>query len=168
MFDPVYGVHTIAEYLARAKGEVERIEKLQDAALPAERAHEVVSAATYAAATLWHLTDFAFSAPDPNAARLRAKVGGSELGDFQARVRNGRPAITLCWELTNRGKHFNKRPRAQVQETTVSAVAAVSIAMLWRPTIRKRRPKIVLPDGRRLRAADVFRDAIAEWEALLV
>lgn len=166
-FDAVYGVRTLAEYLERVKGEVRRVEELQNVPLPADREHEVISAATHAAATLWHLTDFAYSAPDPEAAHLRAKLGGTTLAEFQEKVRAGRPAITLCWELTNRGKHFNKKPHARVEETTVSAVAAVSIAMLWRPSLRRRRPKLVLPDGRRLRAAEVYGDALAEWEALL-
>jgi hypothetical protein len=171
MFDYTYGIRTTTEYVERVKSELARLEQLQDEALPEERKHEVISAATQAAITLWHLSDFIFRSPDADAARVRAKIKGKDIKDFQERVRNAYPSIRLCWEMTNGAKHFRKKPAAEVGETTVSMTAQVSAVVLplfWKASPKKkRRPKVILPDRRRLRAADIFRDAIAEWEHLL-
>lgn len=118
---------------------------------------------------MWHLTDFVFGAPDAEAIRLRGKLGAADLKSFQERVRDSCPALKLCWELANGAKHFHKKPRAQVDEVTVSCAPAyiVFLPIRWQPERIKRRAKIVFPDGRRLRASEVFRDVIAEWEVLL-
>jgi len=169
VFDYTYGIRSVAEYMERARSEVSRLERLEDEALPAEREHEVRSASTQAGTTLWHGTDFVFAAPDPEAIRARSKVGGGDLKTFQERVRAACHALTLCWELTNGAKHFHKKAAAQVDEVTLSIAPAhfVLLPTLWRSEGRRRRAKIILPDGRRLRAAHVFRDAIGEWERLM-
>ncbi len=160
-----YGVDTFAECLQRAALEVERLESLEEQELPRERGLEVVSAANVATSSLWHLTDFVFKASDPEAAAIRARVGGTNRKDFQQRVRAACPAIKLCWEMVNGAKHLEQLKHAQVDKVSLSAGASVTIiATPSKPTSGKIRAKVIFPDGRRLRTSAVLRDALREWE----
>jgi hypothetical protein len=159
-----YGVNSPIQHLQQARHELAQLERLQDTLLPEDRKDEPAYLARTIATTIWHISDAVMKTEDPVFVRWRIASGVKRIYEFQEQMRKTSKELRLCWELCNGSKHLEKKPAAEVDETTMSGVPmARGTSWYWQK--RKYRPKIVIKaTGERVRAVEVFAKAIADWQ----
>jgi hypothetical protein len=158
-----YGVNSPIQHLQQARHELAQLERLQDTLLPEDRKDEPAYLARTIATTIWHISDAVMKTEDPVFVRWRIASGVKRIYEFQEQMRKTSKELRLCWELCNGSKHLEKKPAAEVDETTMSAVPTARSTSYWEK--RKYRPKIVIKaTGERLLAVEVLAKAIADWQ----
>lgn len=178
--DEVFGLTTPRDFLAKAGREIERLRFFPLAIRGGiEPRLEVADHAINAAVSLWHVTDWLARYNDPRSEALLAhakKVTGTPksnryevLSEFVQKD----AAISLCRDVCNGSKHLEfSHPQPVVSGTVnikmteerplpMAAVMSASGSAEGRWIA-----KIVLEDGSRVPALEVYERALAYWQSL--
>jgi hypothetical protein len=165
-----FGARTPRELLERARFEVEELEKAVDGYFLTEHEakNRIGSLSATCATTLWNLVDWLENSTDPTIRNACAKVGLATEKSIRKYVLENSPSLKLCWEVTNGYKHFKLKgdtlKHSQVDEAGLSAPSGLPST---EPLGHRFKPKIKTKAGRNLPALDVYKDALAYWEAFL-
>jgi hypothetical protein len=166
----LFGISSTQDYLKAADAQVQRLKALQDRLLTQPERQATQAEARALIGTIWHAIDWIYKDPTPAFDRMRKNLGDPTFDQFRSIVTSQSNALRICREFANVIKHRRFATTASVADANASAVAAVSIAEIYFPWNRgkvRSRPKLILRDGRRLRAVDVYEEAISDWKTML-
>lgn len=167
MITGAFGVHTPRELLVRAQYEVRELEEATKLfyIFEEEGKHKIGSLAGTCAGTLWNLVDWLANSTDPATKAALAKAGLMNKEAIRDEVKANSAPLTLCWEVTNGYKH------CEVTGMTLK-LSQIDKALLSAPPLRPDQPlayqfvpKIKTKAGANLPAVQVYKDALAYWDA---
>ena len=165
-----FGVHTPRELLKRAQFEILELEQSvgRHFILEDEGKNKIGSLAATCASSLWNMVDWLANSTDSTTRSALARTGFADYKTIRDHVMASSPTLTLCWEITNGYRHCELKGHTM----TASQIdrAALSAPSNWppnHPLAYRFVPKIKTKAGANLPVLDVYKDALAYWEAFL-